>query len=166
MTKIKDITGIKFGRLTPIKPIGLNKFGRYLWLCKCDCGNEKIAAGNDLRSGHCKSCGCFQKENRIISNIKHGFYYTRIHNIWSAMKSRCYNNRNNRFYCYGGRGISVCNEWKDDFLAFYNWSIKNGYKDNLTIDRIDVNGNYEPSNCRWATYKQQANNTTRTKKGL
>lgn len=158
MTQMKDITGQRFGRLVALKVAGKNKYGRYLWLCKCDCGNEKIAAGNDLRRGATKSCGCFQKESRITSNIKHGLYYTRLHRIWTIMKARCYNKNNNRFHCYGARGISVCREWKDDFTAFYDWAISNGYEDSLTIDRIDVNKGYFPENCRWTTNLQQSRN--------
>ena len=162
-SKFKDITNQRFGRLVVKKIAGQNKYKRYLWLCQCDCGNEKIAAGNDLRRGATKSCGCLQKEMRILSNIKHGLYYTRLHYIWNAMKSRCYNKNNNRFYCYGKRGIEVCKDWKNNFKSFYDWAMENGYADNLSIDRINVNGNYCPENCRWITIKEQERNRTNNK---
>ena len=98
--------------------------------------------------------GCF---------ITHGKSKTRLYNIWSDMKRRCYNPKNKRYNRYGGRGISVCDEWKDDFQAFYDWAIYNDYAEDLTIDRIDVNGNYEPNNCRWITWKEQQRNTSRNR---
>lgn len=100
---------------------------------------------------------------RIEKNTKHNKSNTRLHLIWCNMKARCYNKNDKYYQDYGGRGIAVCDEWKDDFMSFYNWSTANGYADNLTIDRIDVNGNYEPNNCRWATIKQQNRNKRDTK---
>lgn len=164
MGKFKDITGQKFGRLTVIERVEDDKSGLIRWLCKCECGNEKIIRGKDLKYNKIKSCGCLKREITIERNTKHGLRHTRIYRIWLLMKNRCFNNKYYLFKNYGGRGIIVCDEWNNDFVKFYDWSMANGYKDDLTIDRINVNGNYEPSNCRWATILQQNRNKTKTRK--
>lgn len=161
MNNLKDLTGQKFGKLTVIKKIGTDKRYNTLWLCKCECGNDKIVARDKLVVGHTKSCGCARKEHAIKLNKIHGLSNTKIGYTWRGMKSRCYNPKNENYKNYGERGIKICDEWLNDFMNFYNWALNNGYKEDLSIDRIDPNANYEPSNCRWITLKEQARNTRR-----
>lgn len=160
MGKLIDMTGQKYNRLTVIERAENTADNHTAWLCKCDCGNMCIVMGKSLRLGHTKSCGCYNKEMRIKLNTKHGKRYTRLYGIWLNMKNRCNNPKDTYYSCYGGRGINVCEEWSNDFMSFYNWSMDNGYADNLLIDRINVNKGYRPDNCRWTTLKEQANNKT------
>lgn len=157
MGKKIDITGQRFGRLVAIKQDGFYK-GRAYWLFRCDCGNEKVIPSKDVRNGKVSSCGCLRKELLSKRETTHGLSKTRIYRIWKGIKRRCSKDTVKHWEDYGGRGISMCDEWKEDFMSFYKWSMNNGYKECLSIDRIDVNGNYEPSNCRWATQKQQSRN--------
>ena len=153
MCEVKDIAGYKFGKLNVISRAGSSSTGKAQWLCKCDCGTNKTVRAADLKNGRVLSCGCYRKERAT----KHGLKHDRLYRIWVAMRQRCNNPKNDGFEYYGGRGIKVCNEW-DDFKTFNEWSMSHGYADNLTIDRIDVNGNYEPSNCRWVLEVVQGSN--------
>lgn len=151
--KLSDLQGKKFGKLTVIK---YNNDGT--WLCKCDCGNYTNKITANIKRNKYPNCGC--EKNYWKSNLKHNHCHDRIYNIYEKMKSRCYNPNCEDYKDYGARGIKITDEWldKNGFENFYNWAMTNGYSDELSIDRIDVNGNYEPSNCRWATSKTQGNN--------
>jgi hypothetical protein len=157
----EDLTGQKFGMLTVISMaedrIKSNGNNVSRCKCKCDCGNETIVDASALKSKHTQSCGCLQGEHH--NDSRHDIGKTRLYRIWGDMKQRCYNPNNDNFKHYGARGIEICSEWKDSYSSFKEWAINNGYADNLSIDRIDTNGNYEPQNCRWSTEEDQANNT-------
>lgn len=229
MPKPIDLTGKKFGRLNVISRAKNNKDGRTMWLCVCDCGNERIISGKSLRNGHTKSCGCLNKEivssrsfidrtgerfGKLVvvsraddyvakngskhvmwkclcdcgnyttvdvcqlvggktrscgclkdnhSHITHGGRHERLYKVFANMKNRCYNENSSDYKYYGARGISICKEWLNSYSAFREWAMSSGYDENApygecTIDRIDVNGNYEPSNCRWVDMSTQSKN--------
>lgn len=166
-----DITGKKINMLTVLERVGSNEKQKALYKCKCDCGNIKIITACDLKSGRVVSCGCHAKtflDDLHKNNIVHGLCNERIYHVWNGMIQRCENPNSTAYKYYGGRGISVCDEWHD-VTIFRDWAMANGYDENAergdcTIDRIDVNGNYEPSNCRWVDMKTQANNKRNTKK--
>ena len=157
MAMSKDLTGQKFGYLSVVKRIG-SRNNRTMWECKCDCGNYTIADTHSLTSQNTKSCGCRKYGGRLSHGGANS--HSRLYRIWAAMKSRCANPKNISFPAYGGKGVQVCAEWTR-FEPFRDWARSNGYADNLTIDRINSEGDYEPTNCRWTTYKVQSNNTSR-----
>lgn len=165
---LKDLTGQKFGRLTVIRH--LERFERknstYAWLCECECGKQIQTCASKLQSGHTKSCGCMKAERIGNLNKKYKYSNKRLYGVYKAMLDRCYDSKNPMYKHYGGKGVTVCDEWKNDYDAFAAWAFSSGYdKDakfqECTIDRIKLNGNYEPSNCRWVTNKKQQQNTSR-----
>lgn len=163
LIKKHDLTGQRFGFLTVLYKSDKDTKNIY-WHCKCDCGNEKDTAAHSLISGMTKSCGCYH--NKVLSDISttHGLSKTRICRIYYSMKNRCYNPNNRSYANYGGRGIGICQEWlgESGVESFIKWSISHGYEDGLTIDRINVDKDYSPRNCRWVTKAEQTNNTRRT----
>lgn len=161
MGRFIDLTNNRFSRLVVLKKYGHNKHNQITWLCKCDCGNLIIVSGNSLTRSNTRSCGCLYQDylhNPRPNTQKHGKSNSRLYHIWRDMKLRCYNAKQVGYNNYGVRGIVVCAEWLNNFKVFYDWAINNGYKDNLQIDRINTNGNYEPSNCRWVTPLDNSNN--------
>lgn len=165
--KVIDLTGRRFGRWLVIKRVENAKDGHLMWECICDCGTVRNQNGNMIKNGGSKSCGCLLKE----VNAKHGMYKSRINKEYRGLKQRCYNPNNPRYTYYGGRGIKMCDEWlgEDGFINFMAWSLGNGYSDDLTLDKIDNDKNYSPSNCRWTNKKVQARNrriSPRNKSGV
>ena len=161
MGNAKDLTGLRFGRLVAIEQTDKRtKAGSIIWRCVCDCGNTAYVIAGNLSRNHTLSCGCLAEN---VCKTTHGCSEERLYYVWRGIKERCYCPSHNRYQLYGGRGIQMCEEWRNDYSAFRNWALANGYDANAkrgecTIDRIDVNGNYEPSNCQWVDMKIQRKN--------
>ena len=153
MSKLIDLKGVRFAHLVVTERSGADKHGHVMWLCQCDCGKQKVVKGHKLLSGDYKSCGCMHHK------YGHGQSDSRLYHIWRTMKARCVDTNSHKYHAYGGRGITICYEWLNSFESFYDWAMANGYREDLSIDRIDNDDNYEPSNCRWESAKEQANNT-------
>lgn len=163
MSALKDLTGQRFGRLVVVERAGSDTKGNAMWKCQCDCGEVRVVNSRNLLSGNSKSCGCLKTDQVVLRNIIHGKRKSRLYPIWKAMNERCRNPNVHNYHRYGGRGITVCEEWKTDFQAFYSWAMANGYDENApvgkcTIDRIDNDKGYSPDNCRWVDTKTQNNN--------
>ena len=160
MAIVKRLENQRFGRLTVIKEVGRTKSGGSTWLCKCDCGGEKVISSNGLLHGKTQSCGCIKREQNVEMFGTHRDTNNPLWRLWCTVKNRCNNPNNHKYSNYGGRGIKVCPEWETNYPAFREWCVTNGYEKGLTIERKDVNGDYSPANCIFATQKIQQNNRT------
>ena len=153
---IKDLTGQRIGKLVVLKRANEIGDGKVRWLCKCDCGTTKSILADALNDGSTTSCGCRRRSAIGERTLKHGHRHERIYSIYCDIKRRCYNEKRTGYANYGARGIRMCDDWKNDFMTFFNWAMANGYEEHLTIDRIDNDGNYEPGNCRWITKSENS----------
>jgi len=157
MKPVIDLTGRIFTRLTVLSEAGRNNHKQVMWLCECSCGNKATIRGGSLKSGGTKSCGCLHKEAMVDLLTTHGLREHPLYMVWGGMKTRCYNENFHQYSDYGGRGITVCDRWRDSFEDFYNDMVGH-YKKDLQLDRVNNDGNYEPSNVRWVTHQQNGMN--------
>lgn len=166
--KVRDLTGQRFGKLVARSIVGQDKHKNVIWLCDCDCGRTHEVVSRALVNGSVKSCGCIgHGEFRNKRHEKHGGSNERLYRVWGCMLNRCYDSNRSEYQNYGGRGIEVCDEWRNSYATFRSWAYSNGYDPSLSgrdcsLDRIDTNGNYEPSNCRWVTMLEQSRNKRET----
>ena len=163
MGKVVDLTGQRFGRLLVIGRAGKNKYGKSLWHCLCDCGNQTDVMVSALTGGRTISCGCYHRET--FKNSTHGGSGTRLYRIWCGMRERCTRTGSTNYKWYGAKGIKVCPEWSA-YERFREWAITHGYSDNLTIDRINPSLGYSPENCRWITRQENASLASKTKRKM
>ena len=172
MASFENLIGRKFNRLTVIEQAEMvvysNGRKRTAWKCLCECGNSKVITSQALKNGSIRSCGCLKAENNKKKWTKHGHCGERLYRVWCDIKKRCYNPKFHQYKDYGGRGIRVCDEWVENYSSFREFALANGYNEfakrgDCTIDRIDVDGNYEPSNCRFVSMKVQNSNKRRNK---
>lgn len=167
MSKVINMTGKRFGRLVVVERAKNNKRGLAMWKCVCDCGNEVVVSGANLRQGITHSCGCLSRDTTTQRSIKHGGAVRgkaeRLYRVWRSMIGRCEYEKSNSYRWYGARGIRVCKEWRESYPAFREWALSAGYQEDAkrgkcTLDRIDVNGDYTPENCRWTDMRTQNQN--------
>ena len=152
---MNDLTGKRFGKLVAIEAVGRDKHRYVVWRCKCDCGKECIVSAGNIKKT--KSCGCWNTEAIIMRNTSHGGSQSKLYKVWASIKQRCSNSKNKRYKDYGGRGITLCDEWKD-FEPFKEWALENGYREGLQLDRVDNNKGYSPNNCRFVEAKENCRN--------